>query len=452
MLKNWSKILILFGFLVGFGTLAAQENNVNIQPKTNSPFSRFGLGDPIDQFFAGQSGMAGLSAAFRDPYQLNLLNPASLTSLQATSFEVGLYGKYSNFETPSASDGLWSGNLNYMALGFPLKNPINKVLDRDKSPWTFGMAIALQPYTVVGYDVETTSVVEGINQVTSFLKGTGGTYKFQWGNAAKYKDVSVGVNIGYVFGKITNSRRIEFDSLDTYYNSEFRDDISIGGFTWSAGVQYIYYFKEPGRDGVLKKSSKRLIVGAYGNSTLPIDTKSDRFYSRTNLAYGIRDTVLFEDIVEESGQLPTELTVGLSYEDVNKFRLGAEFYYGAWSEYRNDAKEENLMDTWRIRVGGEIIPDVASYNNYFRRVRYRAGFSYGSDPRSIGGEQLTTYNVTLGFGFPIIMPRQQISFVNFGVEAGQFGVGSDVLTETYVKMTLGFTLNDNTWFFKRKFN
>ena len=280
MLKNWSKILILFGFLVGFGTLVAQENNVNIQPKTNSPFSRFGLGDPIDQFFAGQSGMAGLSAAFRDPYQLNLLNPASLTSLQATSFEVGLYGKYSNFETPSASDGLWSGNLNYMALGFPLKNPINKVLDRDKSPWTFGMAIALQPYTVVGYDVETTSVVEGINQVTSFLKGTGGTYKFQWGNAAKYKDISVGVNIGYVFGKITNSRRIEFDSLDTYYNSEFRDDISIGGFTWNAGVQYIYYFKEPGRDGVLKKSSKRLIVGAYGNSILPIDTKSDRFYNR----------------------------------------------------------------------------------------------------------------------------------------------------------------------------
>ena len=59
--------------------------------------------------------------------------------------------------------------------------------------------------------------------------------------------------------------------------------------------------------------------------------------------------------------------------------------------------------------------------------------------------------MTLGFGLPVVLPRQQLSFINFAVEAGQFGL-ADQLRENYVKIQVGFTLNDNTWFFKRKFN
>ena len=41
--------------------------------------------------------------------------------------------------------------------------------------------------------------------------------------------------------------------------------------------------------------------------------------------------------------------------------------------------------------------------------------------------------------------------MNLSFELGQMGV-ADVLQERYVKLTVGFTLNDNSWFFKRKFN
>ena len=54
-------------------------------------------------------------------------------------------------------------------------------------------------------------------------------------------------------------------------------------------------------------------------------------------------------------------------------------------------------------------------------------------------------------GLPITLPRQQVSFVNLGFEFGQNG-GNTTLTETYGRVTLGFTLNDNSWFYKRKFN
>ena len=141
------------------------------------------------------------------------------------------------------------------------------------------------------------------------------------------------------------------------------------------------------------------------------------------------------------------------YEKINKLRIGAEYIAAGWSNYRNEAKPEDLLDTWRVAAGLEYIPDIISYNKYSRRIRYRAGAFYSLDPRSISGEQLKRYGVTLGFGLPIILPRQQTSFVNIAIEAGRFGLTGDTgLRETYAKATIGFTLNDNTWFFKRKFN
>jgi len=58
--------------------------------------------------------------------------------------------------------------------------------------------------------------------------------------------------------------------------------------------------------------------------------------------------------------------------------------------------------------------------------------------------------VTFGFGFPLVLPRQQTSFVNAAFELGKIGTDS-AIEESYVRLTLGFTMNDNTWFYKRRF-
>ena len=164
------------------------------------------------------------------------------------------------------------------------------------------------------------------------------------------------------------------------------------------------------------------------------------------------DTLFNEVAVEGTGQLPAEFTAGVTYERLNKVRLGVEMGLAQWSNYRNDAQSNtDLSNSWQVRVGGEYIPDYLSYDSYWERIRYRVGAFYGNDPRSFEGDQLLDYGLSLGFGFPIILPRQRTSFVNFTVEAGQFGL-QQALRETYINMTLGFTLNDNTWFFKRKFN
>jgi hypothetical protein len=82
-----------------------------------------------------------------------------------------------------------------------------------------------------------------------------------------------------------------------------------------------------------------------------------------------------------------------------------------------------------------------------KRIRYRAGFYHRTDPRL---EDLKQYALTLGFGLPVILPRQQTSFVNLAFEFGKFDT-ANAIKENFVKMSLGFTLNDSSWFFKRKF-
>ena len=147
-----------------------------------------------------------------------------------------------------------------------------------------------------------------------------------------------------------------------------------------------------------------------------------------------------------------EINFGLAYEDLGKIFIGAEYGIGNWSNYSNDAQsDERLVNTNRLAFGIQYIPDGSSYNSWWKRLRYRAGLRLEDDPRSLLGEQARRNAVTFGLGIPIILPRQQVSFLNFAVEMGKFGV-PNVIDENYIQMTLGFSLNDNTWFYKRKFN
>ena len=450
MSSVWSRIVGTVALCCCAWAVLAQ--NASISPKINSPYSRYGLGNFVNQYYAGPGGMAGLSAAFHDPYHLNTLNPASLANLQATAFEVGLDAQYTGLKSEGASEGIWSGNLSYLALGFPLINPINEALDRKRSDFGLGMAFALQPYTIVGYNIEAISEQEGLGLTTNYLKGSGGTNRLLWSNTLRHKGLSGGATFGYLFGQLTNSRVVEFDSVELAYATEFLDEVSLNGFFWEAGLQYTHNFKKVNASGERESSGRRLIAGLYGNSTDNFNTNTSRFAERYSFDFNIQDTILNEPEVKQKGTLPSALTLGLMYEDINDFRIGVEYGIENWSGYVNEAKpDSSLSDTWRFRAGMEWIPDFQSYNNYFERMRYRFGFFYGLDPRSFEGEQLKEYGVSVGLGFPIIMSRQRISFINLGLEAGQFGI-SDTLRETFVKMTLGFTLNDNTWFFKRKFN
>ena len=78
------------------------------------------------------------------------------------------------------------------------------------------------------------------------------------------------------------------------------------------------------------------------------------------------------------------------------------------------------------------------------------GLKMGNDPRSFNDTQLKNFAVTFGLGVPFVFQRK-VSFANFGIEMGSLGI-QDKLKSNYVQLKLGFTLNDDEWFLKRKYN
>jgi hypothetical protein len=453
MSKLRLSFLFLTWALLGTAAVLAQGQSSTIIPKSNSPLSRFGLGDPLDQFFAPAASMGGMQAAWQSPVHLNLLNPASLASLQTTSFEVGLFGKYTNLQDQQNGATVWSGNLQYLALGFPLRNAINRTLDRKTDDWNVGMSINLAPYTQVGYDLNLNEIVPEVDLTSNRLKGTGGVYRLQWGNGFRFRNLSVGASLNYHFGKLTNSRQVDFDSLNIALSSDFREEQSVRGFGWGVGAQYVYEFKKPNAAGEPEPTGKRIILGMNGTLQTNLDTDNSQVFVRTfpNFNFPVQDTIFNLSGLAGTLDLPSEWNFGVAYEDLNHFYIGFEYGFGNWAGYRNTAQQDQLTDTRRLALGVEYIPNDNSYNNYWQRVRYRAGLRLEDDPRQIGGEQAQRRALTLGLGLPILMPRRQESYVALAFELGQFGI-SDILEENYVKFTLGFSLNDNTWFFKRKFN
>ena len=419
------------------------------QPKDNSPYSRLGLGELFPQGLVSQAGTGGWGAAFNDIYHINLLNPASFASLQATAFDIGFYAKYARLKGGDEAANIWSGNLGYMALGFPLRNPVNESLDKRVRPFRWGMGLSMLPYSTVGYDIQTTEVLPGVDTTLNTYRGTGGTYRLAWSNGWKYKNFALGLNLGYFFGKLNYNRQVIFQDLGISYQTIFDDAISVSGMTWDAGVQYSIQFKKTNDEGARVVSGKRLVLGATAHTPHSFRTNSSKLYRGYNFTYPDGDTVLNVTGVIENGQLPMEWSAGLMYEDQNKWRMGAEYRFGRWSEYENEAKPETLIDTWRLSGGVEYIPEINSYNNYAKRIRYQFGLFYQNDPRSFKTE-LRKYGLTLGAGLPIILPRQQISFAHVALELGYFGAPEE-LRETYGRLSVSFTLNDNSWFFKRKF-
>ncbi|MCF8245670.1 MAG: hypothetical protein K9J37_13805 [Saprospiraceae bacterium] len=415
------------------------------QPKDNSPYTRIGLGETITNSLSS-AGFAGLSAAYNDPLHINLQNPAAYGWLKTATFEAGLYTKYSKLELGSETAQNWSGNLSHLALAFPIHNGLNDVMSKKQRKLHWGMSFALLPNSTVGYDIETTAINSGQDTTRNIYQGSGGTNKFLWGNAVNYKNFSAGANVGFMFGQIESTRQLDFLDLDNAYADIFKDNISVRGFIWSLGAQQQIVL-EPEKKDQEVYTGKSLIIGAYGNSATNFDTRSTFLRMRYNPTTVHRDTLTFEEDQEGTGKLPAEITVGVMYQNPGKFRLGAEFYAGKWSKYENEAKPESLFDSRRVAVGAEYIPDISSYNKYLNRIRYRVGAYHRTDPRL---NDLKQYAVTVGFGLPVILPRQQTSFVNLAFEFGKYDT-ANAIKETFVKMSLGFTLNDSSWFFKRKF-
>lgn len=410
--------------------------------QVNSPYSRFGIGDLYNGRNMANKGMGGVSAAFADVQSINFNNPASYTSLGLVTFDVGLETEVRNLTNPDQSDRFQSANMifSYATMGMRLAK--NK---KEQTVW--GLAFGLRPVSRVRYNIQAFDRLPGIDSVATEYRGNGGTYRGFVGTGVRVGGLSLGVNIGYLFGQqdLNTFRSIANDSV-FHYVANFNQKTSFNKFFVDAGMQY--------QQKLGKKSFVR--IGAHGN--LGGEAKAERdLVTQTTFFnnFGEADTV---DVVERSKQfgryvLPASYTVGILFETVNKLSLSAEYENTRWSDFRNFGAPDRLADITMWRFGGQFIPDITNRNLY-KQVAYRAGFFSGTDYVVAGGEQLPVRGITIGAGIPVRRFNQystQYSTINLSLEYGNRGRQESIYSERYFRIGVGLSLSD-MWFFKRQYD
>ena len=436
-------MLFIAFFVVSIQSVSAQEYN--------SPFSRYGLGDLSDPNFVLVRGMGGLGSSYTDLTSINPVNPASYSSLTLTSYDVSIYAEYAGLRDASATEDRWQGNLDYLGLAFPLRNYKNELLDPKKRKFKFGMAFFLKPYSRVSYNVTTEEEREDTADIIRNFSGTGGTYQIAWGNSVKYKNISAGANLGFLYGILDNTQQIVLENEPASVTDFISNNYSVRGFMYDFGVIYELVLNKKELENVGSAKKKKLNIGLRGSPALNFTTDGRYSHFGSNTSLGIIDTVEFNQEITGTGKLPLTIGGGVTYYSGQQLVLGIDAEFKRWSSFENTIRPaQSFVDSYKFSIGGKYRPDDRGFGSFLERTSYTAGLYYEQDPRVVSGQELTNYGVRIGAQLPFFY-QQNFSSVNLNFDLGRRG-NAEVLQENFVRLNVGLNFNDDSWFIQRKYN
>ena len=436
----------------------------------NSPYSRYGLGDLVPNHNVFTRGMGGVSAGMADfnPYStkangalilsnnnsINFTNPASLSAIYNTIFDVGTEIDYRSLKSTNPAKKFTSANtyVSYLQIAFPLST--RKML---KKGITWGMSAGLKPVSKINYKIEKNERLTGIDSLNTLYEGSGGVNQAQLGTGIKFKNLSIGINGGYMFGSKDYSTKLTFINDSTYYylsNSE--NKTTFGGFFINGGLQYDLALAKD----IKGNTTKNLRLGIYGNLQQNLNASNDLvretiIYDNTGNPLQL-DSVYVEKNVKGKIKFPAMVAAGAVYQDAN-WMVGADFEYGNWASYRFYGQTDQVQNNWTVRVGTQYYPAKSntSASKYFTFVKYRAGLYYGTDYIKTNANR-PEYGFTVGTGMSLTSlkrPNPYAGYVilNTGLEFGSRGNKQTNVRESLVRFSIGISMNAR-WFQKPKYN
>jgi hypothetical protein len=424
--------------------------NSKAQPKDNSPFSQFGLGDFFETDMPSSHSMGGLGSVYHDFFEANLENPASLGFLQYTSLQVAVSAKRSSLRRFDDKQTVWSGNLDHISFNLPLINPLNEALERRETAFTWGTSVSLRPYSQVAYFNEINDSIAEIGDVERLFTGLGGLYHINWGNGLKYKNFSAGISLGYIHGQQSFEESTQFLDLENAYRNLFQSTITYKGFNSRIGLLYEHPLDLKKAREKEENPSRLLSAGVFFGGQTSLDTRSDNIQLAISSNFSDIDTAMIDLDRDDEAIIPGAWGAGVMYRHAGDFRIGIDYQAAKWSNYSNPARPHAMMDAWKFGGGAAWIPDANSITSYFKRVEYRAGFYYQKDPRVIEGEQVKVTAFTFGAGFPFILQRN-IAWAQLGFDIGG-RTGGENLSDNFIRGKVGLIFNDNSWFIRGKYN
>ena len=430
-IKNTVALFVMVFMAMIAGTSVAQ--NTNPSNLTGSPYTRYGYGKLGSMGNATTRGMGDLGIAIRSNSYSTIANPASLTAIDTLTmiFSVGLDADYSVRTEDGMKDRNWNGGFSYMSFHFPL--------------WrNFAMSLSLTPYTMVGYDyggIEKVPLQSAINKhdtlgIVGLFNGTGGVNNFMMGvgyrpYVSKMKEVSVGVNLGYLFGNLEHNASVTTTSQAN--STIVSHEMAVHGLFLQFGAQYTHRLN----------ALRSITVGATFKPSLNMNVSTEEMKLST-------DTITVEEKFRSGIKSPMKVGVGASYNVARNLMVSAEYEFTQWSEVRGfktdlTAADEVYTDTHRFAVGAEYIPKAGS-PHFWNNCRYRLGADTKNSYILISESKLRETSVSAGLSMPV----NRRCFLDFSVGYSHLRPSqSYILKEDYLNFTLGITFNEMMFFRNR---
>lgn len=414
-----NRIVCALLLILTSGVAIAQNN-------TNSPYTRYAYGQLVDQGFGRNLGMGGVGYALRDNSQINPLNPAAYSAMDSLTFlfEGGISLQNTNFKEGSTKLNAKNSSLQYLALQFRLKK------------W-MAMSVGVLPISNIGYSIDEIHAKVGENEQQYGItrRGSGGLHKVYAGLAfVPFKNFSIGVNAGFIWGDLTRTTLIYFpgipptDGTSSMKNSSRATIVSLRGLNFDFGAQYRLKFRD----------SRSLTLGLVYSPKVKL-SNDVKIEDKLN-SYSVTKLKSKYDMVASYG-------FGVSYEVNRKLVISSDILYQPWSKVKIRDEEGTLVDLTRVSVGAEYIPNYYS-RNFLANIKYRLGAHYANPYYKIEGQRASKeFGVTAGIGMPLPKTKSQLNisaqFVRVNGQTDRF------LNESTFRVNVGLIFNER-WFFKPK--
>ena len=420
-IKNYFLVILIFSFF-----------SVISQTNTGSPYSLNELGEINFTGNVSYQSMGAIDSSI-DSIEFNINNPSSLAKIKTTNYLIGTFYKSSSLSNNSLKENVKTSNINYIAIGIPVKN--------------FGFGFGVLPYSSVGLNLQTTEEYNDSNSISSRLFGADGNINkaFLSVGIPMFKYFSLGASANYNFGKFNYEK---FNLMDGINYGVFSNSSSeITGFTYNFSSNLLIPIKNDLIISLLYSFHPEGELDSFNIKSLYTSSAS----SITLESLGDFVDVDLDSRGLENTKLPVSkksiYSIGL--EKKNSWFIGAQYENKLSSGFKNiflDINNVTYRDANSISFGGYFIPDSSSLVSYWKRVKYRFGIKNDKKSIIVNNLPVNQFSLNLGLGLPI----SGLSKANLGLEIGKIG-NDDLIKENYFSLRLGLSLND-VWFVKRKYN
>ncbi|PKP50528.1 MAG: hypothetical protein CVT92_14335 [Bacteroidetes bacterium HGW-Bacteroidetes-1] len=405
------------------------------QTGVDSPYSRFGIGN-IDSrsVNARQQAMGGIGNAIGSNRFVNPSNPASYAKFDSLSFlfNAGFNASNVTYRTTTQTEKGSYAQLAYFSAGFPVT-----------SWWKAG--VGLLPYSRVGFNVVVPGTTAQNLRYNKAFEGHGGLNQLYFGNAFQLaKNLSVGVNATYVFGRNVTSSLLYFPDSSYIASTKVESRILASDFKFDYGLLYTAKVNE--------KTS--LHMGLVYGQKINLNVKREYLIQSQfggidgDVSY-VLDTIFYTPSEKGKLVIPPQIGFGLALEKSNSWLLGADFNWQNWEKYQIQGANDSLINSWNTAIGGQFTPNHTSISGYWKRVTYRGGARYNQTYLKISGQPINEFGISFGVGLPL--PRSMTT-IDLSVEVGRRGTtANDLIRETFINFTAGVSIYER-WFVKRRYN